>query len=96
MDENGPQPGLVRAAHIRIAMHTRSERTDQRHIQFEDAAGAVCNPDDYTCDPTRVDAATLRTYDFFPDSVGAAQVVVMQTDFEMVNFVNRNPLPPTP
>lgn len=90
MDAAAPDPGRVRAGHIRLALHTKTERTDQRHIQFEDAAGAVCNPDDYTCDDLRVDAAVLRTYDFFPRSEGAAQVVVMQTDFEIVNFVNRN------
>lgn len=94
MDSAGPQPGRARAAHIRLALHTRNERTDQRHIQFEDGLGAVCDPDipGGACDPARMESATLRTFDFYPDSRGTTRVVVMQTDIELPNFVNRNAL----
>ena len=96
MAQGAAEPGLVRAGHIRLSLHTRSERTDQRHIQFEDALGAICNPDSPgACDPEdpRIASATLRTYDFYPESEGATQVVVMQSDFEVVNFMNRNAIP---
>lgn len=93
MDATVPQPGRARAAHIRIALHTRNERRDQLHIQFEDALGAVCDPNNpAACDAGRIESATLRTFDFYPDSPGATRVVVMQTDIELPNFVNRNAL----
>ena len=92
MNAAGPAPGFARAAHVRIALHTHSERKEQAHIQFEDLTnGAICDPDDpATCgDFTN---ATLRTYDFYPKSVGSSAVTVLQSDFELTNFVNRNPL----
>ncbi len=82
--------GRARVGHLRISMHTKSERRDRKHIQFEDATGAVCPPQG-SCDAARIPGATLRTYDFYPESEGASGVVTMQSDFELVNYVNRNP-----
>lgn len=95
MNDTAPDPGNVRGGHIRLALHTATEREDQAHIQFEDAAGAVCNTvAPFTCSPARMASATLRTYDLYTDTVGAARVVVMQSDFEIVNLVNRNVVAP--
>lgn len=82
-DDRSPRVG-----HVRLALHTNLERPDQRHIQFEDADGNTCGAG-LACEPFEGNA-TLRTYDVMPDVTGAAQVVVMQSDFEIVNFSARN------
>lgn len=82
-----------RVGHVRLALHTHQERPDQRHFQFEDATGETCDTETLTCDDELLRIGTLRTFDFVPGNTGAAQVVVMQTDFELTNYAARNARP---
>lgn len=89
--------GFARVAHIRLSLHTANERKTQRHIQFEDASGALCDPDDpAACGGVDPGFASLRTYDPYPTVGGAARVVTLQSDVELTNFAVRNAVGRTP
>ncbi len=81
MDSANPQVGRARAAHIRLSLHTPTERKTQAHVQFEDKTGALAAPTDTTM---------LRTFDSYPTATGAAAVVTLQSDVELTNFSMRN------
>lgn len=94
MNTAAPEPGRARVAHLRLTLHTPTERKSQANIQFEDRTGALCNPDPtVACDITGLpDGAMLRTYDPYPTVTGAARVVTMQADVALPNFSYHNVL----
>lgn len=82
VSEAQTQMGRARSAHVRLTLHTPTERKTQAHIQFEDRTGVVGDPG--------TDPLLLRTFDPYPTVEGAAPVVTMQSDFELPNFAQRN------
>lgn len=91
MDDSDPKWGLARVGHLRVSLRTARERKNLRHIQFEDRTGALCDPDaPAACAGVTGEGLNLRTFDAYPTVEGAAQVVTLQSDFVLPNFVNRN------
>jgi prepilin-type N-terminal cleavage/methylation domain-containing protein len=87
MNPGTANTGLARVGHIRLSVRADSERPNQRHIQFENASGATCDPDAPAgCDPTTFPGARLQTYDIAPGLDGAAPVVTLQSTVSMPNF----------
>jgi len=78
-----PVPGQARVAHLRLTLHTPTERKNQAHQQFEDRTGVLAAP---------TPGAMLKTYDPYPLVPGAARVVTVQTDITLPNFSFHNVL----
>jgi len=96
MDFSDPKMGDVRVAHIRLTLRAESERKNLQHYQFETSSG-TCDPaSPGSCDPSSMAGGyvTLRTFDAYPKAPGAAPVVTLASDVEMVNFAQRNTICP--